>query len=157
MVYPSTIPGNVPFAINVKFANLCDLHFDGTGPDDHANDFQFPQEVNLFSAGTLGRQLRFLRRADVRRDTRRGTGSSIEHARFDSKSLFGPPHLFNFRIGMFAPDLDDGFQEMWMMTDHGIDPIFAYDPVGFHGEPDSRKTTALLPSSVKAIEMYGVA
>ena len=34
---------------------------------------------------------------------------------FDSP--FGPEDLFHFRIGKFAPNVVDGFQEMWISTD----------------------------------------
>ena len=66
MVYPSTLPGNAPFALNVKMANLYASSHDDTGKTIIHNDFQFPQEANLFAAGTLGKSLQLLQRGDVR-------------------------------------------------------------------------------------------
>src|SRR5512132_1077610 len=60
-VYPGDIPGLPPVAINVKMANLYVVsHEPGTGRQIIKNDFQFPQEVNLFTAGTLGDHFGFL-------------------------------------------------------------------------------------------------
>ena len=59
MVYPSTLPGNVPLALNVKFADLYASAQDDAGHQILHNDFQFPQEVNLFAAGTLGNHMSF--------------------------------------------------------------------------------------------------
>ena len=60
MVYPGTIPGQVPVAINFKMADVYASSVDGTDRSITRNDFQFPQEVNLFTAGTLGDKFGFL-------------------------------------------------------------------------------------------------
>ena len=60
MVYPSSIPGHVPIAINIKMADVYSSETDGTNRTVTKNDFQFPQEVNLFTAGTLGEKFGFL-------------------------------------------------------------------------------------------------
>jgi hypothetical protein len=155
MVYPGTIPGHVPIAINMKFADVYESSVDGTDRSITRNDFQFPQEVNLFTAGTLGSKFGFLGELTFEE----GAGVSIERAQFTANSLFGPEHTSNFKVGMFAPDLADGFQEMWLMTNNGIDTIFAYDPVGVRGGTGLAEEAngISLPSSVKAIEYYGVA
>ena len=71
---------------------------------------------------------------------------------------FGPDHLFNFRIGKLAPNLYDGFQEMWLLTDNGIDSLFTYNPIGLHGGTGSRRRRRRrLPARVRGIEVYGVA
>ena len=74
-------------------------------------------------------------------------------------SPFGPEHLFNFRIGKLAPNLYDGFQEMWLMTDNGVDTLFTYNPIGFNGGTGLAEEDAgvSLPARARAIEMYGVA
>ena len=74
-------------------------------------------------------------------------------------SPFGPEHLVNFRIGKLAPNLYDGFQEMWLMTDNGVDTLFTYNPIGFRGGTGLAEEDAGvgLPARVRAIEMYGVA
>ena len=59
MVWPSDLPGNVPFAMNVKMADIYSSSADDTGHQVVHNDFQFPQEANLFAAGTLGKNFSF--------------------------------------------------------------------------------------------------
>jgi hypothetical protein len=159
MVYPSTLPGDAPFALNVKMANLYASSHDETGKTIIHNDFQFPQEANLFAAGTLGNHFSFFSEVTYGENPD-GSGSvELEHARLDLISAFGPEHLFNFRIGKLAPNLYDGFQEMWLMTDNGVDTLFTYNPIGFNGGTglaDSGGGVSL-PARTRAIEMYGVA
>jgi hypothetical protein len=159
MVYPSTLPGNVPFALNVKMADLYASSHDDTGKTIIHNDFQFPQEANLFAAGTLGNSFSFLTEVTYAENPDGSSSVEIEHARLDLISAFGPEHLFNFRIGKLAPNLYDGFQEMWLMTDNGVDTLFTYNPIGFNGGTglaDSGGGVSL-PARTRAIEMYGVA
>ena len=159
MVYPSDLPGNVPFALNTKMANIYSSSQDETGHQIVHNDFQFPQEANLFAAGTLGKTFAFFGELTWAERPDGGSDTEIEHARLDVISPFGPEHLVNFRIGKLAPNLYDGFQEMWLMTDNGIDTIFGYNPIGFRGGTglaDSGGGIAL-PARPRAIEMYGVA
>ena len=159
MVYPSTLPGNAPFALNVKMADLYASSHDETGKTIIHNDFQFPQEANLFAAGTLGNQFSFFSEVTYGENPD-GSGSvELEHVRLDLISPFGPEHLFNFRIGKLAPNLYDGFQEMWLMTDNGVDTLFTYNPIGFNGGTGLAEEGGgvSLPARTRAIEMYGVA
>ncbi len=159
MVYPSTLPGNVPFALNVKMADLYASSHDESGRQIVHNDFQFPQEANLFAAGTLGDHFSFFSEVTYAENSD-GSGSvELEHARLDAISAFGPPHLFNFRVGKLAPNLFDGFQEMWLMTDNGVDTLFTYNPIGFNGGTGLAEDGGgvSLPERARAIEMYGVA
>ena len=155
MVYPSSIPGHVPIAINIKMADVYSSSVDGADRSITRNDFQFPQEVNLFTAGTLGEKFGFLAELTFEE----GAGVSIERAQFTANSVAGPEHAVNFKVGMFAPDLADGFQEMWLMTNNGVDSIFAYDPIGVRGGTGLAEEAngIAIPASVKAIEFYGVA
>jgi hypothetical protein len=159
MVYPSTLPGNAPFALNVKFADLYQsTHDEETGHQIIHNDFQFPQEANLFAAGTLGKHFSFFSEVTYEERPDGGSDVEIEHARLDINSPFGPEHLFNFRIGKLAPNLYDGFQEMWLMTDNGVDTLFTFNPIGFRGGTGlSEEGGISLPARARAIEMYGVA
>ena len=159
MVYPSSLPGNAPFALNVKMANIYASSHDDTGKQIVHNDFQFPQEANLFAAGTLGSHFSFFSEVTYGENPD-GSGSvEIEHARLDVISAFGPEHLVNFRIGKFAPNLYDGFQEMWLMTDNGVDTLFSYNPIGFQGGTGLAEEGGgvSLPARTRAIEVYGVA
>lgn len=159
MVYPSTLPGNVPFAMNVKMADLYASSHDDTGRTITHNDFQFPQEANLFAAGTLGDHFSFWGEVTYAENPDGSSGVEIEHARLDVISPFGPEHLFNFRIGKLAPNLYDGFQEMWLMTDNGVDTLFTYNPIGWSGGTGLADSGGgiSLPERARAIEMYGVA
>ena len=158
MVYPSDLPSYAPVAINVKMADLFASAHDDSGRTITHNDFQFPQEANLFSAGTLGSHFSFFGEVTYAERPDGGSDVELEHARLDVDSAFGPEHLFNFRIGKFAPNLYDGFQEMWIMTDNGVDTLFAYNPIGIHGGTGlSEEGGVSLPDRMRAIEMYGVA
>jgi hypothetical protein len=159
MVWPSDLPGNVPFALNTKMANIYASSVDETGHQVVHNDFQFPQEANLFAAGTLGKNFGFFGEFTWAERPDGGSDTEIEHARLDVISPFGPEHLVNFRIGKLAPNLYDGFQEMWLMTDNGVDTLFTYNPIGFHGGTGLSEEGAgvSLPQGARAIEMYGVA
>jgi hypothetical protein len=157
-VYPSDLPSTVPFALNVKMADVYASSHDTTGHSIVHNDFQFPQEANLFAAGTLGKTFSFLGEVTYGELPDGGSEVEIERAHLGINSPFGPPHLINFKIGKFAADLDDGFHEMWLMTDNGIDSVFAFNPIGLHGGAEISETPAIsLPLNVKGIEMYGVA
>jgi hypothetical protein len=152
-VFPSDIPGAVPLALNVKLADVLTSSQAGTH-----NSFEFPEEVNLFAAGTLGNTFSFFGELTFEERPDSGSDVGIEHARLDVNSPFGPEHLVNFKIGKFAPDLDDGFQEMWLMTDNGVETLFSYNPIGFHGGTGLSDAGGIsLPANVKGIEMYGVA
>jgi hypothetical protein len=157
-VWPGEIPGNVPLAMNVKMASIYASSRDDSGRQVTRNDFQFPQEVNIFSAGTLGEHFSYFGELTWSQLPDGGTETEIEHAQIHVNSPFGPEHLFNFKIGKFSPDLEDGFQEMWLMADNGVDSLFAYSPIGFNGGSaiDEEAGGISLPASVTGVEMYGV-
>ncbi len=160
-VWPGELPGTVPLAVNVKFAdaNSSTLNED-LSVTKVSNDLQFPQEVNLFGAGTLGDRLSFFTELTVGENPDASAAIEIEHARFQFDSPFGPEDLLHIRIGKFAPNIADGFQEMWIATDAGIDTMFAYNPVGLEGgtglAEDVSPAPISLPSSVRGIEAYGI-
>lgn len=159
MVFPSDLPSFVPFALNTKMANIYSSSSDDEGHQIVHNDFQFPQEANLFAAGTLGKTFGFFGEVTWAERPDGGSDTELEHARLDVVSPFGPDHLFNFRIGKLAPNLYDGFQEMWLMTDNGVDTLFTYNPIGIHGGTGLAEEGGgvSLPERARAIEMYGVA
>jgi hypothetical protein len=153
-VFPTDIPGTVPLALNVKMASVFAPRQAGT-----RNSFEFPEEANLFTAGTLGDTFSFFGELTFAERPDSGSDVEIEHIQLHVNSPFGPEHLVNFKIGKFAPDLTDGFQEMWLMTNNGIDTLFGYNPIGFHGGTGLSEGGGgiSLPGNVKGIEMYGVA
>jgi hypothetical protein len=162
-VMPSQLPGNAPLAMNVKMESVSTSAYDpASGKTTTHNDFQFPQEANLFGAGTLGDHMSFMAELTFGENADGSTSTEIEHARLDFDSIAGPDHLVNLRIGKFAPNLYDGFQEMWLMTDNGVDTMFTYNPVGYRGgvgsgADDAATPIISLPGRVRGIELYGVA
>ncbi|HYM62229.1 MAG TPA: hypothetical protein VEZ11_15205 [Thermoanaerobaculia bacterium] len=155
-IYPSDIPGHLPVALNVKFASVYASTLDDTGRTVTKNDFQFPQEVNLFAGGTFGDHMSYLVEVTHSERPDGGSDTEIEHAQLHLNSIWGPEHLVNVKIGKFAPDFADGFQEMWLSTNNGIDTLFSYDPVGLHGGNSLDGGGISLPANVRAIEVYGV-
>jgi len=159
-VAPSDMPGFAPFAFNTKLAILYTSSVDPTtGRTIVNNDFQFPQEVNLFAAGTLGEHYSFLGEVTFSQVPDGGVETELEHAQLHINSPFGPEHVNNFKVGKFSPDLEDGFQEMWLMTDNGVDTVFNYSPIGINGGTGLGEDGPgiALPALVQGIEYYGVA
>ena len=156
-IYPSDLPGQVPLALNVKMASVYNSSVDDSGHQITHNDFQFPQEANLFAGGTLGDHISFLGEVTWAENADGSSDTEIERLHLQAGSFFGPEHMFNFKIGKFAPDLDDGFHEMWLSTDNAIDTMFAFNPIGLHGGTGLADNGGIsLPVNVKGIEMYGV-
>ena len=156
-VWPGEISSSVPLALNVKLAdvNTSSLNADGS-ITSVKNDLQFPQEVNLFAAGTLGEHLSYLGEVTFAERPSGTVDVELEHAHVGFDSPFGPEDAVHFRVGKFAPNLVDGFQEMWLATNAGIDTMFAYDPVGARGGTGLGENGISLPALVRGIEGYGI-
>ena len=160
-VWPGEISSAVPLAVNIKLAdvNTSTLNDDGT-VTSVKNDLQFPQEVNVFGAGTLGDHVSYLAELTFGESPDGSVSVELEHARLDFNSPFGPEDLFHFRLGKFAPNVADGFQEMWISTDAAIDSVFAYNPIGINGGTglagDVSPSPIALPDRVRGIEGYGM-
>jgi hypothetical protein len=161
-VWPGEISSVVPLAVNVKMAdvNTSSLNDDGS-VTRVKNDLQFPQELNIFGAGTLGEHVSYLSELTVGENADGSAAVSLEHARFDFDSPFGPEDLFHFRLGKFAPNLFDGFQEMWISTNSAIDSLFNFNPIGVHGGTglgaDALSPNSIsLPARVRGVEGYGI-
>jgi len=110
-VWPGEISSAVPLAVNVKMGdvNTSTLNDDGSVTRVR-NDLQFPQEVNLFGAGTLGDHVSYFSEVTFGENADGSVSVELEHARIDFDSPFGPEDLFHFRLGKFAPNVADGFQ-----------------------------------------------
>ncbi len=160
-VWPGEIASAVPLAVNVKMAvvNSSTLNPDGT-VTSIKNDFQFPQEANIFGAGTLGDHISYLGEVTFAENPDGSSSVELEHARLQFDSPFGREDLIHIRIGKFAPNLADGFQEMWISTDAAIDSVFAYNPIGLRGgvglAGDISPQPISLPDRVRGIEGYGI-
>ncbi len=148
--------------MNIKFAdvNTSTLNDDGTVTKVW-NDFQFPQELNIFGAGTLGDTISFFSEVTFGENPDGTIAVELEHARLDFDSPFGPEDAFHFRLGKMMPNLDDGFQEMQISTDAAIDAVFAYNPIGLAGGTglvgdQSGPVPISLPDRVRGIEAYGI-
>ena len=157
-IYPSDLPGQVPLAVNVKMASVYESSIDDTGRHLTQNDFQFPQEANLFAGGTLGEHMSFLSEVTWAENADGSSSTELERVHLQIGSFVGPEHLINLKIGKFAADFADGFHEMWLSTNNGIDTLFSFNPIGLNGGTglaDSGGGVSL-PSNVKGIELYGV-
>jgi hypothetical protein len=160
-VWPGEISSYVPLAVNVTMAdvNISSIAEDGT-EISIKNDFQFPREVNLFGAGTLGEHLSYLAEVTFGVNPDGSVAVDLEHAHMGFDSPFGPEDLFHFRVGKYAPNVVDGFQEMWIATDAGIDTLFAFNPIGIRGGTglvsDITPTPIAIPALVQGAEGYGI-
>jgi hypothetical protein len=160
-VWPGEISSGVPLAVNAKLGvvNTSTLNDDGSITTVN-NDLQFPQEVNIFAAGTLGDHVSYLAETTFGENPDGSVAVELEHARLDFDSPFGPEDLFHFRLGKFAPNIADGFQEMWIATDAPIDSVFAFNPIGINGGTglggDTTPSPIALPDRVRGIEGYGI-
>ena len=160
-IWPGEISSAVPLAVNVKLADLnTSSRADDGSVTSVKNDLQFPQEVNIFGAGTLGEHVSFLGEVTFGENPDGTVAVELEHAHMGFDSPFGPEDLFHFRIGKYAPNVVDGFQEMWLSTDAGIDSLFGYNPIGIHGGTglagDVSPTPISIPALVRGIEGYGI-
>ncbi len=161
-VWPGAISSHAPLAINVKMADVNTSSQNGDGTVTSVkNDLQFPQEVNIFGAGTLGDHISYLSELTFGESPDGSVAVELEHASIDFDSPFGTEDLFHFRLGKFAPNLVDGFQEMWLSTDAGIDSLFNYNPIGINGGTglgaDAVSPNPIaLPKIVRGIEGYGI-
>ena len=161
-VWPGEISSSVPLAINVKLAalNTSTLNEDATVSTTKL-DLQFPQEVNLFGAGTLGEHLSYLGEVTFGENPDGSVSVELEHAHMGFDSPFGREDLFHFRIGKFAPNAFDGFQEMWIATDAAIDSLFNYNSIAINGGTglgaDAMSPASIsIPAIVRGIEGYGI-
>jgi hypothetical protein len=160
-VWPGEISSSVPLAVNVKLADLntSSVNDDGT-VTSIKNDLQFPQELNVFGAGTLGEHVSYLSEVTFGENPDGSVAVELEHAHMGFDSPFGPEDLFHFRIGKFAPNIADGFQEMWISTDAGIASLFDYNPIGIQGGTglagEVTPTPIALPAIVRGVEAYGI-
>jgi len=161
-VWPGAISSHTPLAVNVKLADVNTSSLNDDGSVTHVwNDLQFPQEVNIFGAGTLGDHISYLSEVTFGEEPDGSVAVEIEHASIDFDSPFGPEDLVHVRLGKFAPNLVDGFQEMWISTDAGIDSLFNYNPIGINGGTglgaDGVSPNPIsLPALVRGIEGYGI-
>jgi len=161
-IWPGAISSHVPLAVNVKLAdvNTSALNEDGT-TSTVKNDFQFPQEVNLFAGGTLGDHVSYLGELTFGVNPDNSVSTEVEHAHIAFDSPFGPENLFHFRIGKFTPNVADVFQEMFLTTDAGIDSVFNYNPIGLSGgtglgADEVAPNPISFPALVQGIEVYGI-
>jgi hypothetical protein len=160
-IWPGEISSSVPLAVNLKLADISTSTLNDDGSVTSVkNDFQFPQEANIFGAGTLGDHVSYLAEVTFGENADGSVSVELEHARLQFDSPFGKEDLFHFRIGKFAPNVADGFQEMWISTDAAIDSLFAYNPIGANGGTglvgDMSPTPISFPDRIRGIEGYGI-
>ncbi|HYM61990.1 MAG TPA: hypothetical protein VEZ11_14005, partial [Thermoanaerobaculia bacterium] len=98
-IWPSDIPAHIPLALNIKMASVYASSKDESGRQIIHNDFQFPQEANLFAGGTLGEHMSFLGEVTWAENPDGSSTTEIERAHLQVGSFIGPEHLINFKIG----------------------------------------------------------
>ncbi len=161
-IWPGEVSSSVPLAVNIKMADVNTSSLNDDGSVTHvSNDLQLPQELNIFGAGTLGDHLSYLSEVTFGQNPDGSVEVELEHAHLGIDSPFGPEDMFHFRVGKMAPNVVDGFQEMWISTDAGIDSLFVYNPIGEHGgtgldAEEITPPTFSLPALVSGIEAYGI-
>src|ERR1700686_2360360 len=155
-IYPSDLPGQVPLAVNVKMASVYASSVDDSGRHLTKNDFQFPQEANLFSGGTLGEHMSFLGEVTWAENPDGSSSTELERVHLQIGSFIGPEHLINLKLGKFAADFAGGFPEMWLSANNGIGTLFTFNPIGLNGGASLADSGGgvSLPSNVKGIELY---
>lgn len=158
-VWPGEISSAVPLAVNVKMAdvNTSALNDDGSVTNIY-NDLQLPQEVNIFGAGTLGEGVSYWSELTVGQNPDGSAAIEIEHAHLSFDSPFGPEDAFHFRVGKMMPNVVQGFQEMQLSTDAGVDSLFAYNPIGIRGGTGLGGDGAgiSVPTLSMGLEAYGI-
>lgn len=160
-VWPSDIPGFAPLAVNIQFAdvNTSEVEEDGS-VSTLRNDLQFPQELAVFGAGTMGEHLSFFSELVFEQEPGGSVAVEIEHAHLGFDSPFGPEDAFHFRIGRIVPNVVSGFQEMWIATSAGIESLFAYNPIGVAGGTglamEDGPHGMSVPMHAAGIEAYGM-
>ncbi|HVB38381.1 MAG TPA: hypothetical protein VND92_07580 [Vicinamibacterales bacterium] len=161
-IWPGEIPSAVPLAVIVKFGDVSNstLNPDGSVTTIN-NDFQFPQELNVFGAGTLGDHVSFYGEITFAQNPDGSVDTALEHADMGFDSPFGPEDLLHIRVGEFNPNLIDGFSETQISTDAAIDPLFDYNPIGVNGgtglgADGVTPPPISLPTLVQGIEAYGI-
>ncbi len=161
-VWPGQIASAVPLAVNVKMGdvNTSSVNEDGS-VSKVKNDFQFPQEVNVFGGGTLGDHVSYFSELTFGVSPDGSVSTEVEHAHIAFDSPFGPENLFHFRIGKFTPNVADVFQEMFLITNAGLGTIFDYNPIGLSGGTglgagDLSPSPISFPKLVQGIEVYGI-
>jgi hypothetical protein len=160
-VWPGEISSAVPLAVNVALADVnTSSHNDDGTVTTVKNDLQFPRELNVFGAGTLGEHLSYFSELTFAENPDGNVSVELEHAHIGFDSPFGPEDLFHFRLGKFMPNLVDGFQEMQISTDAAIDSLFAFSPIGLHGGTGLAEEMApspiSVPAMVRGVEGYGI-
>ena len=80
-VWPGSISPAVPLAVNVLFADVNTSSVnDAGGVDSVKNDFQFPQELNIFGAGTLGDHVSYFTETTFGNNPDGSVDVELEHA-----------------------------------------------------------------------------
>jgi hypothetical protein len=160
-VWPGETSSYVPLAINIEMADVNTSSLNEDGTVTHVkNDLQFPKEMAILGAGTLGEHVSYWTEAVLGEQADGSVEVELEQARIAFDSPFGPEDLFHFRIGKFTPNLIDGLKGgAFVSTDAGIDSFFAYNPIGINGGTGFEGTSPSpisLPESVRGIEGYGI-
>ncbi|OHB77915.1 MAG: hypothetical protein A2Z34_03535 [Planctomycetes bacterium RBG_16_59_8] len=103
-IWPSDIPGLPPFALRV----ISDYNMDIGGTKDARSQFEYPHEIELFTAGSMGDQISFLVELEFENEDDEWGTAAAGWIQFED--IVGSPNVFNARIGSM------GMQEFGLLT-----------------------------------------
>jgi len=158
-VWPSDIPGTIPLAIDTLFTS----HSSRTDEEGHiekiSNDFRFPEEVGLITAGTLGETLSFF--GEIAFEQEEGDFEvEMEHGQLNFNGPWGSGTAFNVKVGRFAPEITQTMSHGHLLTTGGPAALLQFEPIRAHGGQEvgghHGAVGISLPHSVSGIEVYGI-
>lgn len=168
-VWPADIPGTVPLSVHFSFDDVSRRRAEeaadgeiGREGTTTKNDFLFPAEVELLSAGTLGESLSFFAAVGFETEVEDGAaqvGIEIEHGQLNFNGPFGWGTAFNLKVGRIAPETAQPFGEPSLLTTDGPATLFEYFPIAAGGgfEVGGHEIAGIgLPHSVDGLEAYGI-
>lgn len=161
-VWPSDIPGTVPFSLNTIASHVTER--DGAAGDLERtrNAFRFPDEIGVLSGGTLGETLSFFGELAFVPGVHEGNAEveiEIEHSQLNFNGPFGSGPGFNLKAGRFAPEGSQPFGHGAFLTIAGPAAFFMFQPVAHDGGAEvggEHGGGIALPHSVDGLEVYGI-
>jgi len=95
-VWPADIPGLLPISVRA----LSDYNIDIGGTRASRSTFDFPNEVDVLAAGTLGGRISFFTEVEWKEE------DLVPEARLQFHDLFGIENAFNVRVGTLLGDYE---------------------------------------------------
>jgi hypothetical protein len=165
-VWPGSIPGTTPLSLRTQLrARYAAMEEDGER-EFIKGDLEFPPEVEVLAAGTMGDDMAFFLGLEVEQEIEDGSihaGVAVHRAELRWNDLLGKGNALNLKVGFLEPELVTGFSHHRRLTFADYDPLFSYDPLGHdggegvaggHGHGGARGRA--IPNQVQGAEVYGI-